>query len=150
MLNLSDDEYAKFHNALTFTIKYEGGYVNDPKDPGGETKWGISKRYHPNEDIKNLTPERAAEIYYDQYWKPAGCYQLDHPLYVVVFDSAVLCGVSAATTWLRKSSGDIPAYLELRRQKHLNRVKERPDQERFINGWLNRVQALKKYSEQYK
>jgi len=51
-------------------INIEGGYSNDPDDPGGETKYGISKRSYPNEDIKNLTVERAVEIYTRDYWNP--------------------------------------------------------------------------------
>ncbi|MBI5843910.1 MAG: hypothetical protein HZB23_04475 [Deltaproteobacteria bacterium] len=48
-------------------MAHEGGYVNDPADPGGETRFGISRRAYPNEDIKALTRERAAEIYYRDY-----------------------------------------------------------------------------------
>ncbi len=42
---------------------HEGGYTNDPRDPGGETNWGISKRAYPNLDIKNLAMEEAKRIY---------------------------------------------------------------------------------------
>lgn len=48
-------------------IKREGGYVHHPRDPGGETKYGISKRSYPQEDIKNLTKARAKQIYKDDY-----------------------------------------------------------------------------------
>lgn len=51
-------------------IEREGGYVNHPNDPGGETKYGISKRSFPDEDIKNLTPQRAKELYLQHYVKP--------------------------------------------------------------------------------
>lgn len=51
-------------------LEIEGGYNNDPDDAGGETKYGISKRSYPNEDIKNLTPERAIEIYTRDFWNP--------------------------------------------------------------------------------
>ena len=43
---------AHFERAIDKTLAWEGGYVNDPKDPGGETKYGISKRAHPDVDIK--------------------------------------------------------------------------------------------------
>jgi lysozyme family protein len=46
----------------------EGGYVNDPSDPGDETKFGISKRNYPHLDIANLTREQALEIYYNDWW----------------------------------------------------------------------------------
>jgi len=51
-------------------IVIEGGFSNDPVDAGGETKYGISKRSYPNEDIKNLTVERAIEIYTRDFWNP--------------------------------------------------------------------------------
>jgi lysozyme family protein len=49
-------------------IKIEGGYANNKNDRGGETKYGISKKYHPDIDIKNLTVEQAKEIYRKEYW----------------------------------------------------------------------------------
>ena len=147
MLDLTDKDYVNFYNALKFTIHWEDGYVNDPDDPGGETKWGIAKKFHPNEDIKNLTPERAAEIYYDQYWKTSGAGNLSQPLSTVVFDTAVLCGPGRAIGWLRESGGDIPRFCDLRRQFHLARVKQKPSQEKFLRGWLTRVQDLLKFSE---
>ena len=46
-----------FEDAFKVLIGHEGGYVNDPKDPGGETKYGISKRAYPGEDIAGLLHE---------------------------------------------------------------------------------------------
>ncbi|GIW22249.1 MAG: hypothetical protein KatS3mg068_1256 [Candidatus Sericytochromatia bacterium] len=54
---------ASFDIAISKTLKWEGGYVNDPKYPGGETKFGISKAFYPTLDIKNLTLQKAKEIY---------------------------------------------------------------------------------------
>lgn len=55
-----------------FTMKNlladEGGYVNDSNDAGGETKYGISKRAYPNEDIASLTEDRARFLYRRDYW----------------------------------------------------------------------------------
>lgn len=48
----------------------EGGYVNDPNDPGGETKYGISKRSYPHVDIKNLTKDDAKKIFVENYFNP--------------------------------------------------------------------------------
>ncbi len=52
-----------FEGALKFTLSWKGGLVNDPNDPGGETKYGISKRAYPELDIANLTLEQAKGIY---------------------------------------------------------------------------------------
>ena len=48
--------------------RYEGGYVNDPNDKGGETKYGITKAMYPNIDIKNLTKDVAIDLYIRHYW----------------------------------------------------------------------------------
>jgi lysozyme family protein len=50
------------------TIEHEGGYVNNPNDAGGETKYGISKRSFPEENIPNLTIARAIELYKKHFW----------------------------------------------------------------------------------
>ena len=52
-----------FDKALKFVLKWEGGYSNDPNDPGGETKYGISKRSYPELDISKLTLEQAKDIF---------------------------------------------------------------------------------------
>lgn len=57
-----------FNDACNYLIKIEGGYVNDPDDRGGETKYGISKRSYPDLDIKNLTVEEAKSIYLQDWW----------------------------------------------------------------------------------
>jgi hypothetical protein len=61
-----------FERAVAFVLRHEGGYVNDPRDPGGETKYGISKRAYPRLDIKGLTEADAKEIYRRDYWEKAG------------------------------------------------------------------------------
>jgi len=59
---------ARFQKYVDNVLIAEGGYVNDPKDPGGETKFGISKRRYPTLDIKNLTRDQAVEIYHQDFW----------------------------------------------------------------------------------
>ena len=60
--------YTEFDEIIEVVLEHEGGYVNDPDDPGGETKYGISKKAYPDEDIKELTVERAKELYKRDYW----------------------------------------------------------------------------------
>ena len=133
-----------FKNSLRFTLKWEGLYSNDPNDPGGETKWGISKRAYPKEDIKNLTPERCAEIYADDYWAKCGCDSIEFPLNTVVFDTAVNCGVARARGWLRAAKSTVE-YLGFRKNHYLNLVKSNPQMGIYLKGWLNRVQDLEKF-----
>jgi len=91
--------------ALTLVFGAEGGYVNDPQDPGGETKYGISKRAHPNVDIKNLTMADAAGIYAAEYWNVPRCDDWAWPLCAYVFDTAVLQGPTTAIRLLQKAAG---------------------------------------------
>ena len=84
-------------------LKHEGGYVNDPSDPGGETKYGISKRAFPNLDIKNLTEEQAILIYYDEYWLDAKVDKLPDELHEIYFDMVVNMGKSRAIKILQEA-----------------------------------------------
>ena len=127
-----------FESALEFTLRWEGGYSNDPSDPGGETKYGISKRYHPNVDVKNLTIDEAQEIYRMEYWNPSGCDSLPEPLDLIVFDTAVNMGIKRARSFLSETS-DWRDYLFLRLSYYLGRRKQYPQ---FIFGWLNRLLDL--------
>ena len=56
----------EFDEIIEVVLHHEGGYVNDPDDPGGETNFGIAKRSHPDVDIANLTKDGAKEIYKEQ------------------------------------------------------------------------------------
>ncbi len=58
----------KFDNAFQTVLMNEGGYVNDPDDHGGETKYGISKASYPDLDIKSITIADAKDIYYRDFW----------------------------------------------------------------------------------
>lgn len=93
-----------FNKALKFVLESEGGYVNHPNDPGGETKYGISKRSYPNEDIFNLTMERAAEIYREDYWDSVKGDELPSGIDYLVFDSSVNHGPKNAGTFLQKAA----------------------------------------------
>jgi lysozyme family protein len=74
-----------------------GGYTNDPNDPGGETKWGVSKRAHPELDIKNLTQEKAQEVARNDYWTPLRLDELKSDLMAAeLFDTGYNCGVGTA------------------------------------------------------
>lgn len=95
-----------FDEAFEELIGHEGGYVNDTRDPGGETKYGISKRAYPGEDIKNLTLERAKKIYFHDYWGSAGCDTLPPALKFDMFDMAVNSGVTQAIKTLQKTVGE--------------------------------------------
>lgn len=142
-----------FQEAFKFTLPWEigpkgmidGGYTNDPDDPGGETKWGISKRAYPHLDIKNLTLAQACDLYDHNYWQLSGCDSLPLPLAAVVFDTAVNCGVGRAKEWLQQTQ-DIQAYLELRRIYYITISDKNPKLKKYLNdNWLKRVNDLHKF-----
>lgn len=75
----------------------EDGHVNRTTDRGGETKYGISKRAFPNEDIANLTLERAQALAFEHYWKPAGLAAIEDKFVAAeIFDSCYLHGPTPA------------------------------------------------------
>lgn len=94
-----------FDDAFERTLGHEGGYVNNPSDPGGETKYGISKRAYPAEDIAGLTIERAKAIYLRDYWGPAGCDAVPPSIKADLFDMAVNAGVRQAVKALQLAAG---------------------------------------------
>jgi lysozyme family protein len=142
-----------FQNALTFVLKWEGGYSNDPVDPGGETKYGISKRAHPNVDIKNLTKEQAGEIYRKEYWTAMSCDSMTPSVAICVFDSAVNCGVGRVKKWVVDLNvKDVEAekresrkLLQTRLAYYNSLVALKPSFKKYIKGWNNRVNDLSKY-----
>jgi len=94
-----------FDRAFEIIVGAEGGYVNDPKDPGGETKYGVCKRSYPDLDIKNLTLGQAKAIYKRDFWDAVKGDQLPSKLNILVFDSAVNQGVGAAAKMLQAALG---------------------------------------------
>lgn len=86
-----------FEQSFSEIIGLEGGYVFDPSDKGGETKWGISKRFHPYVDIKNLSKEEAKQIYWRDYWNPL-CLSVveDDTIATEIFEQAVNMGRALA------------------------------------------------------
>ena len=128
-----------FDKALKFVLKWEGGYSNDPRDPGGETKFGISKRSYPELDISKLTLKQAKEIYYQNYWLKAGCDDLPYPFNIVVFDTAVNMGRSRAIKFIDPYN-DWRDYL-LRRLHTYSKFKQA---KLYFRGWANRTLDLYK------
>lgn len=129
-----------FQQAFQIVIGHEGGYVNDPVDPGGETKYGISKRSYPDVDIPNLTLEKAQAIYERDYWLKCGCDKLPHPMNIIIFDSAVNHGCTYAEDLAREK--DWKDVLFRRIVKYMAICRKKPDQKRFFMGWMARIISL--------
>jgi lysozyme family protein len=98
-----------FREALKHVLRHEGGYVDHPSDPGGETNYGITVRvarasgYHGS--MRDIPMSLVQTIYQDQYWRLAGCDALPPALRLMHFDSAVNSGVGRASRWLQAAVG---------------------------------------------
>lgn len=97
-----------FTTCVRIVLKEEGGLSNNKYDPGGMTKYGISKRSHPDIDIENLSEEQAIKIYHNGYWLPIYGDDIPPSLALIVFDSAVNQGVNASIQMLQKAVGVNP------------------------------------------
>lgn len=94
-----------FDQVFDKLINHEGGYVFNPHDPGGETKFGISKRSYPHLDIHSLTLADAKTIYKRDFWDRAQCDKLHPDLAFDLFDGAVNSGIGQAIRWLQRAVG---------------------------------------------
>ena len=105
---------SNFKECLELVLKAEGGWVNHPKDPGGETNLGVTKRVweewvgHPVESLKKLTKEDVAPLYEQKYWRPCYCEVLPRGLDFVVFSMGVNAGPGRSVKLLQSAIGILP------------------------------------------
>ncbi len=95
----------RFHIFIERVLAHEGGYVFDKRDPGGETKWGISKRSYPALNIKALTRDQAVAIYRRDFWDAQQLGKLPQAVAFQVFDAGVNHGTGNAVRWLQAAAG---------------------------------------------
>jgi len=154
-----------FEEIIEVVLEHEGGYVNDPHDRGGETKYGIAKKFNPDVDIKNLTKEGANEIYYEKYWKPSKADQVPDRLKHIYFDMVVNFGQGGAVKVLQQAAvskghnievdgGIGPATIKAIQNVETDRVRSyrvlkfakivinKPSQEKFWLGWFRRASEV--------
>jgi lysozyme family protein len=153
---------AEFFKAIGGVLEREGGYVKDPADHGGETKYGISKRSYPDMDIQALTKQDATDIYGEDFWRPICADQIvSQSVANVLFDFAVNTGKTRAVKLLQQlvrvsADGMVgPITLDavndfdgefLAMQYTLHRIQfynglaeRRKSQRKFLSGWINRA-----------
>lgn len=94
-----------FSTVFDRLIGSEGGYSNNPADPGGETNWGISKRSYPTVDIRGLTREGAKAIYLRDFWQRLDAARLYDGVAFQLFDFAVNSGIETAVRYLQRAVG---------------------------------------------
>ena len=103
-----------FKECLDLVLKSEGGWVNHPSDPGGETNLGVTKRVweeyvgHPVESLKKLTKEDVAPLYEQKYWRPCYGEVLPRGLDFVVFSMGINAGTGRSIKLLQLSIGCVP------------------------------------------
>ena len=98
-----------FDLALSELLKHEGGYVNNPKDPGGMTNLGVTRavwesyvgRESSEKEMRALTPAQVAPLYKRKYWDAINGDSLPSGLDLCVFDCAVNSGVGRAAKMLQ-------------------------------------------------
>lgn len=150
-----------FKKAMKFIKKAEGGYSNRKNDKGGETSLGITqntyneyndKRKLSRKSVKELTEKDSMKIYYEYFWLKSGADKLDDKaLGLMLFDTAVNHGVGGAKKYYKESQGNLDNLAQIRKNYYKNRVKEKPDQAEFLNGWLNRMDRIQQFiNENYR
>lgn len=92
-----------FNKAIDRVLGHEGGYVNNPADPGGETKWGISKRSYPQINIVALTRDQAIDIYKRDFWQRINADELYDGVAYQTLDFAINSGISTAVRALQRA-----------------------------------------------
>jgi lysozyme family protein len=98
-----------FDQAFERLIGHEGAYANDPRDPGGETMYGVTKRVAVANGytgpMRDLTLAQAKAIYKASYWDSVKADQLPEDVRFDVFDAAANSGVAQASKWLQRAVG---------------------------------------------
>lgn len=150
-----------FMRCIDIVLKNEGGYCNNPADPGGETNMGICKRNYPLLDIKNLTRNHAIEIYFRDYWSPMNLVNIyDENIILQIFDMGVNAGIRTGIKIIQRivdvdidgfvgpitiqainnrEDDLVELYRNERRKYYFALVRRKQELGVFLHGWLNRV-----------
>ncbi|MEH2033236.1 MAG: glycosyl hydrolase 108 family protein, partial [Nostoc sp.] len=148
---------ADFSKALSFTLKWEGGYANNPSDHGGPTNKGITQNTYTSyrssqglgfKDVVSISDGEVSEIYRQNYWLATGCDKLSGKLAMCHFDASVNHGGGTSQNFLsiaqQGGGSDIDQARRYcnEREKYYYKIAI-GDQTQFLNGWLNRLNSLR-------
>jgi len=157
-----------FEQCLALVLKAEGGFVDNPHDPGGMTNLGVTKetwesyigREVDEQEMRNLGPLDVAPLYRKKYWDLAMCEDMPAGVDYCVFDAAVNSGVSQSIKFVQRALDVVidgvigPQTLGAIRQRDTEELIEQICEERlqflqslrtwptFGNGWSNRVTSV--------
>lgn len=122
----------------------------DPDDPGGVTKWGLDARTH-GPGVEHLTWPEAKQVYLDWYWngktkntKWDSCGAMPPKVGEILFDTRINMGFSPAKRILLAANGDPSLMIKLRDERYRAIVKARPTSLKYLEGWLNRNNNLRR------
>lgn len=152
---------ADYSQAIQLTLQHEGGFVDNPADPGGATNMGIEQREWDGGDIRDITIPQAIVWYEERYWKPLYAQIESQPLANKLFDSGVLFGVGMAVMLLQRAVGvaadgvfgnetlqavnEMGNVLGAFKAQLLNHIQlvvsAKPQLRVFMQGWVNRVNS---------
>ena len=149
--------------AISITLQHEGGFVDNPNDPGGATNMGITQRDMPGQNIRELTVDQAVEYYSEHYWKPLYSQINSQSIANKLFDLGVLFGIGTAVGVLQTAmnithdgvfgpgtldavnQADVTKLLQdfknAMTDRALNVVKMNPKEQIFLKGWLTRINS---------
>lgn len=154
---------ADFQLAVAKTLVHEGGFVDNPNDPGGATKYGITPADMPGTQIRDITTAQAVAYYSENYWKEFYSQIVDQLLAEKLFDMGVLFGVKTAVKLLQitlvnkvslvtdgefgpgtlsavnQNANLLPAYRTILINHCMSVVNSRPETSVFVRGWVNRI-----------
>lgn len=150
-----------FQKLLKRVLKHEGGYVNHPSDPGGETNFGITKStarsYGYHGSMRTIPMTVVEKIYKSQYWDAMSCENFDFALAYQLFDAAVNHGLLNARKILQRTikvkddgiigavslaairqldTADLVQMFNAERISFYTRISTFPT---FGRGWMNRM-----------
>lgn len=148
---------------FVLTIEKSDTVENDPNDPGGTTKYGISQRSYPHIDIPTLTIDQAKMLYRRDFWEPCGCDELPSAFAIATFDCAVNQGMGPAKRLLqialdievdgvigpktiaaafKAEPWIVKKLLALRLSEYFKLMTAKPNLQRYATNWCYRVVSL--------
>lgn len=157
--------FRPFESAMNFVWDWEGGFTDDPDDPGRATNYGITLNTAIENgmdingdgkvdalDIKEMTPEAAIAVYKNKFWSPLfhAFPNLSWDIAIAAFDTAVNCGPARALSWLQRAmtkDNPVQHLLELRMIHYQTISQKNPALKKYLKCWTNRVADLKKFIE---
>lgn len=148
----------KFYTLLDYVFADEGGYNNIKDDRGGPTNFGVSqvamneytrKRNLPFKSVKTLTKDEATKVLYEDYYLISGAdKQQDIRDAYILFDTAVNFHPVTSKIMFKQASGNFYKMLEIRFKEHIKEVEKDPRQQKFEQGWIDRVKRIEKRADE--